>query len=207
MSEPRKSRRRWFQYILWWLLLVMLLASLGMSGFAVGMKRAREQKEAVEEIEKLGARVKYDYEVDQSGDPVDGACPPAPTEFRYLLGVDFLASVCRVNFAGSATDAGLERLKGLTQLRALDLRMANVTDAGLEHLTGLTQLQMLVLWHTQVTDAGLEHLKGLTQLWILDLDETNVTDGGLKRFQMAMPRCNIRRRPNRPTTANTGESG
>ena len=39
-----------------------------------------------------------------------------------------------------------------------------MTDAGLEHLKGLTQLRELNLNDTQVTDAGLEHLKGLTQL-------------------------------------------
>ena len=37
-----------------------------------------------------------------------------------------------------------------------------MTDAGLEHLKGLTQLQRLACGDTQVTDAGLEHLKGLT---------------------------------------------
>ena len=45
-------------------------------------------------------------------------------------------------------------------------RRTQVTDAGLEHLKGLTQLQGLSLSGTQVTDAGLEHLKGLTQLQI-----------------------------------------
>ena len=39
-----------------------------------------------------------------------------------------------------------------------------VTDAGLEHLKGLTDLQTLELLHTKVTDAGLEHLEGLTRL-------------------------------------------
>ena len=44
-----------------------------------------------------------------------------------------------------------------------------VGDAGLEHLKGLTQLQDLSLGGTKVSDAGLEHLKGLTQLQWLDL--------------------------------------
>ena len=46
-----------------------------------------------------------------------------------------------------------------------------MTDAGLEHLKGLTQLRVLNLANTKVTDAGLEHLKGLTQLRMLYLDE------------------------------------
>ena len=44
-----------------------------------------------------------------------------------------------------------------------------MTDAGLEHLKGLTNLQSLDLTFTKVTDAGLEHLKGLTKLQSLDL--------------------------------------
>ena len=40
------------------------------------------------------------------------------------------------------TDAGLEHLKGLTQLHKLGLNNTKVSDAGLEHLNGLTQLQM-----------------------------------------------------------------
>ena len=46
-----------------------------------------------------------------------------------------------------------------------------MTDAGLEHLKGLTQVQSLNLSQTEVTDAGLKHLKGLTQLQSLNLAE------------------------------------
>jgi Leucine-rich repeat (LRR) protein len=48
--------------------------------------------------------------------------------------------------------------------------------AGLEHLKGLTQLRELSLNGTQVTDAGLEHLKGLSELETLSLDDKRVTD-------------------------------
>jgi internalin A len=77
-------------------------------------------------------------------------------------------------------DGVLSRLKGLTQLRSLELQCAQITDAGLESLKGLTQLQTLNLEWTHVTDAGLEHLKGLVQLRSLSLNATQVTDAGLK---------------------------
>lgn len=73
------------------------------------------------------------------------------------------------------------------------IRSTKVIDAGLEHLKGLTQLQMLTLDGTQVTDAGLEHLKGLVQLQMLDLRDTRVTDEGVKRLQQALPNCKINR--------------
>ena len=83
-------------------------------------------------------------------------------------------------FAGTkVTDAGLQHLKGLTQLKTVHLPEA-ITDAGLAHLQGLTQLQLLSLSETKVTDAALEQIKDLGQLKALFLKKTNVTDAGLK---------------------------
>ena len=87
-------------------------------------------------------------------------------------------------FGTQVTDAGLEHLKGLTDLESLDLRLTKVTDAGLEHLKGLTSLTSLNLdLVTQITDAGLEHLKGLTNLTSLNLGRTKVTDAGLEHLK------------------------
>ena len=79
--------------------------------------------------------------------------------------VDNNKAVVEVRLVGfEVADAGLEHLKGLTNLKTLYLNSTNVTDAGLKHLKGLTTLQTLYLHRTQVTDTGLEHLKGLTKL-------------------------------------------
>jgi hypothetical protein len=78
-----------------------------------------------------------------------------------------------------AGDADLERLRGLTSLRTLNLYGTRVTDAGLHHLSGLTGLQVLHLNDTRVTDEGLQHLQGLAQLRELGLYRTGVTDAGL----------------------------
>ena len=64
---PAPKRLRWFQYSLRTLLLVVLLASIGMSWVAVRVQGARRQKAAVEAIKKLGGWVIYDWEFDQSG--------------------------------------------------------------------------------------------------------------------------------------------
>ncbi len=99
-----------------------------------------------------------------------------------------------VNLSGTqVTDAGLEHLKGLTNLRRLYLSGTKVTDAGLEHLKGLTNLEHLSLSSTKVTDAGLEHLKGLTKLRALALKGTQVTNVGVKKLQQALPNCKIYR--------------
>ena len=91
------------------------------------------------------------------------------------------------------TDAGLEHLKGLTQLQALFLDSTQITDAGLVYLKGLTKLEFLRLQFTQITDAGLVHLKGLTGLQTLELSNTKVTDAGVAELQKTLPDCRIRK--------------
>jgi hypothetical protein len=216
-SQPKAPahKLRWFQYSLRSLMLLVLLVSLGMSWVAVRMKRTRQEDEAVEEIRKLGGYALYDYQFSHSGNPFD---PPGPTWLRHLLGENFFAAVVEVNLTSSSlTDAGLEHLKGLTQLRTLNLIGTPVTDAGLEHLKGLTQLEELDLCGTEVTDTSMEYLKGLRQLrtlclfgrpitdaglvrlmglarlQTLDLRGTWVTVEGVKRLQQALPKCEIRR--------------
>lgn len=56
------------------------------------------------------------------------------------------------------TDTGLAQLKGMSNLKELDLHSIKLTDAGLVHLKGLTKLKTLVLRNTQVTNEGREEL-------------------------------------------------
>src|SRR5262249_58399579 len=55
----------------------------------------------------------------------------------------------------AVTDTDLEQLKGLTDLRALNLIGTQVTDAGLAHLQGLANLNHLLLQGSQISDVGL----------------------------------------------------
>ena len=66
-----------------------------------------------------------------------------------------------------------------------------ITDADLEHLKGLGQLRKLYLGGPGITDHGLEHLKGLNQLQELQLICTAVTDRGTEELQKALPKCKI----------------
>ena len=134
-----------------------------LSATGLGSRAECRATKAIAEIEKLGGMV-----------GVDGrSVADKPVIWVYLAKT-------------KVTDAGLEHLKGLKQLRALYLWDTHITDAGLKHLKGFKQLQALYLNSTQVTDAGLEHLKGLKQLTILDLGHTQVTDAGVKDLQKAL---------------------
>jgi hypothetical protein len=98
------------------------------------MQSARRQKEVVEEIQKSGGRVGYDYELDFARTGV-GRQPSSPKWLRSLLGDDFFMNVVGVWLNSiEVTDAGLENLKGLTQLHILWLTRTKVTDEGVKKL-------------------------------------------------------------------------
>ena len=118
---------------------------------------------------------------------------PAPEQVNAIAQVARLGGNVATNAEGYAialdqldhmTDADLEHLKGLSQLRSLDLSGTQITDAGLEHLSELTQLHVLILWNTAVTDAGLKHLKRLPALRTLGLRGTRITDAGVEHLRM-----------------------
>ena len=202
----RLGRR--FQFTIRTLLVLTVAVALPCSWLGVEMRKAREQKEAVAELEKSGCLVPYEWwPFDADGEPDllsldEQSQSPGPAWLRNVLGADFLSEAVTVYFDRQAddtpmkpiarlagmkvlwlnpkvTDDGLENLRDLSELRRLGLIEANVTDAGIVHLAGLTKLQSLFLDGTQVTDVGLASIVGLTQLRRLSLDGTRVTDAGL----------------------------
>ena len=190
MNEPR-PKRRWHQFSLRTLLLAVLVLSLPLSWFAVRTEQARKQRNAVEAIEELGGWVYYDYQW-------DGIGPQAPTEpselpwVRESWGEDFFSDVTFVQLINvGATDADLQCLQGLPNIRILGLDNNQIGDAGLKHLEGLDNLQWLDLGYTRISDKGLKHLERLTSLRWLDLTRTQVTPEGVKKLQEALPACEI----------------
>ena len=184
ITQPPKLKRRWYQFSLKTLLIVISVMCVGFAWIGWRMQRARTNRnepveEAVASIQESGGNVQRDYEelrpqtwleelFDDPGDPDD---PVRVWETE-------------VTFHGfNVTNAGLERLKDLKNLRSLVLSGSNVTNAGLERLKDLKNLEMLFLYDTQVTDAGLEHLKGLTTLDTVYLSGTRVTDAGLEHLE------------------------
>ena len=195
---------RWrFQFGILSLLLLVVVVAVPFSWLAVEREQvrqqARNQREAVEWIEKAGGIVYYDYQFDPFGNWVPGATPPEPTWLSNLLGDDLRANVAEVILSNCVTDpshdglwtlkvfsvseAGLRHVGRLPQLRRLCLTFTDITDAGLENFERLAELQSLDLSSTKVGDAGLQHLKRLTQLQSLALGGTAVSDAGLQQLQ------------------------
>ena len=183
-AAPPKRRRRWLQFSLRTLLLVMLAAGIAARSMTV---KAEGQKSAVARIRQDGGSVKYDYQdrnIDSAGRWVGGAEPPGPAWLGRLLGDDYFVNVVDVQVA---SDAGLEQIGALGSLRNLYRRPVSggrprITDAGLKYIAGLTQLRWLCLDDTRITDAGLVYLDGLSELQQLDLAYMAVTDDGLKHL-------------------------
>ncbi len=198
VTTTSKPRRRWFQYSLRLLLLVMPLACIGTGWMANRMHRVSKERAATEAIERFGGSVGILY-ADFRSESLGRAF------LRELFGNKFFAHADSADISNDAatkylaefarlreltlqgsqiTDGGLEHLTDLMQLRVLRLIGTHVTDAGLPYLEGLAQLEELRIAGSQVTDAGLEHLQGLTQLHSLRVDGcTQVSDAGLENLK------------------------
>ena len=117
-----KHGRRWFQFSLRTLLLLMLVSGCGAGWFVRKVQQARAQREAAQAIEELGGAVTY-----ASG----GRMRTAVAWLGELLGEELRT----LSLSGTqVTDAGLECLRGLTELRELALSNNQVTDAGVNEL-------------------------------------------------------------------------
>ena len=171
-----------FQFGIRSLLVFCLSTSIAAGWLAVEMRRARRQADVVTPIRNSNAWETYDWQFDADGRSTGNSEPPWPRPLWKTLGIDFFSVVVVIHYT-DATDAGLENLKELTQLRELSLDSTKVTDAGLAHLNQLNELRYLGISYTDVTDAGLEQLKGLPKLRDLDLSGTHVTDAGLEYFK------------------------
>jgi len=174
-----------FQFSIRSLLGFCLACSIAVSWFAVEWKDARRQAEAIAAIQNSGGFANYDWQVDDvECYQVTNPEPPAPRWLRNTLGDDFFSTVVDVEYGDTnITDAAIEHLKELTQVRKLNLFNTNITDAGLESITVLARLRELYIPGTKITDAGLEHLKELPQLRNLYLDATKITDVGLEQLE------------------------
>jgi hypothetical protein len=66
-----------------------------------------------------------------------------------------------------------------------------VTDAAVETLTALKDLRDLKLSSTPITDAAFTSLKKLPKLRNLMLWKVRVSEAALKKFQKARPKCKV----------------
>jgi hypothetical protein len=145
-----KPKRRWAQFSLTTLFVVVTVLCVGLGIVVAPVAR---QRRAVAVIEALNGRVGYV--------PNKTLRKAFSRPFRLWLPRDYLVEVKWVDLTGTqVTDARLADLQGLPRLESLSLMGTPVTDDGLAQLHRPTRLRNLNLLYThQVTDAGLAQLR------------------------------------------------
>jgi hypothetical protein len=171
-AEPLKRKRRWYQFSLRTLLIVVLIVAIPCALLGRKIERKRRERKAVDAIRKLGGGVDYDN--------LEG--PDCPDWLRPLLGENFFNEVDWVSW-NDATDEEMQNLNDMPQLRVLLLNESHITDAGIAILNEKVHMQGLVLSHARISDAGLKHLNGMTKLLDLWLDHTDISDAGLENLK------------------------
>jgi thiol-disulfide isomerase/thioredoxin len=78
-------------------------------------------------------------------------------------------------------------LRQIEQITHLRLQNTRVTDAGLEKLKGMSNIVSVNLEGTSISDRGLDSLKTITSLKCVLLAGTRVTDGGILALKRALP--------------------
>jgi hypothetical protein len=90
------------------------------------------------------------------------------------------------------TDAGLEHLMGLKELRSLRLGIDIITDRGLACLSGLERLETLEVGaRSAITDSGLQAVSRLSQLKELTIPSYSVTKKGIAALPRSLPALKV----------------
>jgi len=175
-------RRRWLQFSLSTILLLVTALSLWLG---VVVNRARKQRDAVAAIEKAGGGVAYDFQMSPSFPPPGK--PPGPRWLRRMLGDEYFQSVYTANLnKAEISDDLLRHVGGQTSIRDLWLGNPAIGDRELTFFSGLHQLEWIDFTshevnrsNRQISLAGLRCLRHLPNFHTLRLPKSLIGDAGL----------------------------
>jgi Leucine Rich Repeat (LRR) protein len=204
-STPPRRHRRWFQFSLRTLLVVMVLVSAAVGLIGIRMQRARRQEAGAAAITAIGGSALYEVASKQPGWSL-------PTDLaRPWLGDDFFDSVVEVEVDLKPADTtprhlaiwnaigdlpqlrklrvdypkryprsrfNIGPIRRLSNLRQLKIRDAQIAGDDLLPLTGMPALETLDLSHNQIADDAWRHLADVPRLHTLNASYSFVTDAG-----------------------------
>lgn len=84
------------------------------------------------------------------------------------------------------TDAWVERLKTLENVRVVQLKSASISDQAMAHLKEMPELQFLEILYNPITDAGLPDLASLKSISRIKLYGTRVTPAAVQQLQQQL---------------------
>ncbi|MGE0534588.1 MAG: leucine-rich repeat domain-containing protein [Pirellulales bacterium] len=168
--------RRWFQFRLRTLLVVVGVCAPVFGWFANGIDKVRRQRAAIKELETF----QIEIEVQAAG----------PAWLQTILGDNRLVTAHTVVpyrpwcgneiMNGPAFSAAqLPLLDDLIGIESLDLGWLDINDAGLEHVVGHASLVELRLCGITERGPHWRQLAACTNLHTLALSKTNISDGDL----------------------------
>ncbi len=192
MTNPPTPKRRWCQYSLRSLFVLMTIVALISAWAEDYLRRQWALEEFADNLYRRGLSVSYYGELVAVS---TSSYPPRVNDASLeLLKGSKLVGAVDLHGCVKVTDSGLASLGSCTNLEKMYLTDMRFTDAGLAHLKDLAKLETLFLVGTPISDAGLPHLKSLTHLSTLDIRFTQVTDEAVKKLQEALPNCRIEHR-------------
>lgn len=145
-----KRKRRWRQFTLRTLMVFTALVAIGCGWFASKLHEARQQRQAVVAILKLGGSqlISYDNGAFNSESRLE--------RLASVFDLDFLHNVVAVILPDNIADADFANCGKLLYLQSLEVKSKHITDVGLKSLDGLTRLSALNLAGTDVMGTGLQ---------------------------------------------------
>lgn len=169
-SKPGKARRRWLQFSLRSLVVLIVVAACVM-GFVLKVRDAQQKRELAEALTEAGAVVYFGYEIDETGNFVSLADPPGPGWLTDNTSDLLFSDVCGVTTQDMHTVGGLESLAGLSEVKSIIWTFNE--PPSLEPLREFKKLERL--WLVCKGDcAPIGELHQLRDLWILNQQLENL---------------------------------
>lgn len=192
------SKRRWYQFSIRSVLVLMTLAAISFGFWVSGVHRKHQALSAMRELK---ARIEFAQtrksrfgeawrralklvDKEYASEPVAISSLPRTKPFPNDAAVQSLAdlpTLKQLTLQFTATgDEGMPYLRRLKNLEWLDLQRSQADDRALANVGGLSHLRLLNLSGTAVSDAGMHWLKNLGQVTDVFLSGTRVGDESLR---------------------------
>jgi hypothetical protein len=202
MNAPTKTKRRWLQFSLRGLLLMLTLAGIWLGRH---VERVRRQKYAVGVWTRHGAEIGFRHQLVRSKSGMlyfdSRLSPPGPAAAHRLLGDEHFESVIRLRLVTSQkiTEEDFAALAGFPDLRTLEIYARfQLTKNATRHLRGLRRLERLVLANADgasdasaSSDACVDDLGNLVSLHELFLLDGAFSEADIAKLRRAIPECKI----------------